>query len=536
MANNNKAIELAYCNVFGIKPKNLNPRHRAQLKEALDFVWSYPEQLPGETEIQLEERLDMTGPAQGEYVDLATHLTSLPEYANLKGKTSFEIVFTVYKRMKDAQKEAKAAAPVVESSAEDYESAPSTTESVVTANGELDLVDSSIEEIVEQPNQPTEFEASSDKKIHFKEDIQMSTSIDALKAVERDLQNTPSTEIQGGDAKPVVDAITLDAAKNMVNNESVSRIAVSRNSKILRFVFSQPAAATRAVAGEAAEGIVNKPEEALRKFMKKFDVKVVDGVPTFKKVVPGSEEDAKKIYEHLVAAVNGNNKPIKASVGKNLGSLKALELLKDDGDTVEVMSQADIANYILSKAAGVLNATAESVQVWLNKAKVSTTKPGSGKAKQAAQASNFAIKVVGRKNIEENDLAAYVKTIIEGGEVKELPGFNSELSAKYFSDKLDAEGNPKTVTYKIPLLVEQRELAVDDKYEAFASKGTFGKAEAAKDLSDDAVLKEFLDNMSATIAEAVAAGADNDIVNKVRQTADATKAAESKKTAEEMDV
>jgi hypothetical protein len=304
-----------------------------------------------------------------------------------------------------------------------------------------------------------------------------------------------------------------------------------------KFIVNQPTAVARAVDGENAMGTVDKPEVALKNFKKRFGVKEVDGKIVFENVCPGDEENAREIYEILTNAVKGDTTPIKASVGKSLGTIKAFEFTDSDGTPSKKYDLKQMADFILNKAAGIIGTSVKDVRARLGKVKASTSKAGSGRAKQSQTGSSLTVRVQGRKFLEDNNLVAFVNDILNGVEPAPNGGFKSEISAKYKSSKMDAKGQPKQITYKIPLVVMQHKLGENPEYAEFKSQGLVSRNQTV-DISSDEELDKFLGQMANIVAEVAVSSDDNkmEFISKITEEVNKQKENASKSAADEMDI
>lgn len=477
-----KPIEYIYCEVFGVKKEHVKKqRHQQIIQNALVKVWSYDKNYPNETDEQKELRLELDGPASGEVAALATALRSIPGWEKISGSPQ-HVIFEVYKRMKF------------------------TEESNVTEDEPASLATVSTE---------TDSDVNSDTQNNFitsKEDIEMENQkdvLDQLQKMEREMNAGAGKDIVADTNLPKASAATKKATQDLVQKQQAERISVTKNARVENLVFAQPPAADRAVKGVDAVGTIEDPAKALKSFKEKFGVHVDEnGVVTFKRCWEGYEDQARQIYDILVAAEGGANEAIKAHVGTGTGSLLGFRYITEQGGTSTLVNVKDMISYIMNNAAGLLQTVNPEIQVQLTAARNSTTRnnagAGTGSAAKTAKAKSVAsLKVPGKANAANvPGFVVYNKELTD--EVVEQRGFKSEIAAKYVSKNKDADGEDKPQTYRIPLLVPQYkvEQVNDEMKEKFPVRSITDSK--IIDITSDDAIKAQIDGMISLISSAIA--------------------------------
>ena len=489
---NRSVFEMAYRKVFGISLKDVkNPEHQKKIDSALEAVWMYPDCYPGETEAQRDIRLDMDEPARGEVSELAYHLQGISTFADIKVDNVFETIFEVYKRMIDK-----------------------TADSVPVSQ---DTIAGGIEEVVESSENNLKEVPKMDQNVNIE------GALDALNA----LNQTQVAEVKPEEVK--ADPMTLKFAAKKQQETRAERVKYTASARVQKVVLKQPSGMKRAKDHEKAMGIVQNPESAFNNFVAKFGVKTGEnGELVFEKCFPGDEGAAKEMYNILLAAKNGAENPIAAHVTDSFGSIVGYDFAADQKAEAEPKTIEQMKTLLIEKSNLYFITPAQEVKVTLGESK-SKASTDPTKAQKATKKSVYTVKVVGRSVLKDSDIVTYLFSINKT-KTSMKPGFKSELCAKYFGNKKDAQGNPKAVNYRIPLLVEQYDTDVVDKY---AVLNTSKKAAAEFDFANQQAIDE---KMTELIAIGLTYGEGGADLTKWAKELNEQKGAEAEAAAAKFDV
>lgn len=504
MARLSKTVEVAYCKVYGISTGEVKQKiHQNRIKEALEKVWMYPGYFPNETEASKELRLELTSPANGEYADLAAYFKSLPGNNEFQDMLYQEIIFTIYKRMNDTEE--------------------ATDESVTASTDEVEnTVDSDTKNYTQH-----------------KEENEMGNAIDQIKELEQGLGATAGTDIVTA-SQPQVDQISLKAASDAVRANEKERITTSQTALIEKFIVNAQPKTVRAVAGENSVGTIRDPKTTFANFVKKTGaVEDANGTVSFPNVPEDviSVQQAKAIYDVLKRAADGEKIELKANVSDAIGTIKGYRLITKKGGEYKLCNKEEMVDFLLAKTVGVLNTPVQGVQVSQSTAAPNSKKNSAGKksGKATKGAGHMTtVRVAGRKEAAENGLFIYVNTVTD--KVVTKGGFTSEMGCKIYGKKLDENGNKKTVSYHIPLDVEQYEVEIKDPElrEKFPKTAPGGRTATIIDLSNNDAAMSALQDLSTAMANLMAMGATGNLFDKIQENIDKAHTAEQKAQAEDL--
>jgi hypothetical protein len=285
------------------------------------------------------------------------------------------------------------------------------------------------------------------------------------------------------------------AAKKVVESTQMDRINYSKNAKIGKVLITAIDREKKAVQGRASMGYVSNPKKAFDTFVSKTGCTVEDGVVKFSKLHSSQlHDDAVKMYNLLKSAIDTPDTQVEPYFGKEGAvvpvSIKGIVI--DDPAKQEItLAQKDIAAHILQHAFLFLNVDSKSnAQFQLDAA---TSRAG------AAPKKSYVVRVANKSElIEDESVVVYVKKILTTVS-ESRTGFKSALSVSCNSSKPDAQGNPKKVTWRIPLEVEQYEVEVVDKYSDLFKSGV-GNTVKPMNAATEADITNIVDKITNMIA------------------------------------
>lgn len=306
-----------------------------------------------------------------------------------------------------------------------------------------------------------------------KEDSSMDqTNVKGVNAIE-DLKREAMGDGVGTSVATNVSEISKNdriAAQKVVEQSQSDRRKYSEEAKITEVLVTRISRDERAIDGRKAMGKVSKPDKAFMKFVEVTGAEEsADGKEVvFSKLHPQSKADAMEMYKILKEAKTNPDLPVEPYFGKEDASvpvaIKGIKILTPEGKEL-TLAQKDIASFLLQKTFAFLNVESTSkAQFQIDSAvarKGSTNKPKHSYVVRIANKSEM---------LADNSVLTDVKELTTNtSETK--TGFKSKLSVVCKSDKVDAKGNNKKVTWRIPLEVEQYEVVIVDGYDNLFSKG-----------------------------------------------------------------
>lgn len=532
---NNKK-ELIYRQVNNISSAEMSkPEHQLRMQKALEMLWKYEGLYPNETEELRKIRVGLEGPANDEALELAEHFKKLypGEYDSMSGWTT---IYTLYNRMKDLL--SKGVEEVSEANAAEGTDGSGTdvasAAEVEKPKTQVEVQSSDINTNNKILNKEKENKVMANKNLNEslgKIDDLADETIKALGSNADDIESLGSDIEQG--AKPSdASGATLDAARKVVQEAKEDRIQFTANSQITKIIFNSQKAVLRCVDGENAKGRIAEPAKRLQDFMTKLGV-VEDketGVVTFKNVVDGYEGAAREIYDILKSAESNPDAMYEVMFGKGLGSIKGVVLKRADSKESAVTTIPSLTNFLMTKTVFCVNSIVNGIQAKIGEARTttskSTAKPGKPKAADNAYKGTAVIRWANRADIENHsELIEYYKEINKDKhEFKK--GLKSKLSCKYKNTaKVDANGNPRVVTYRIPLEVDQYETVItSDEMKAVWPEGMgVGHVEQPVDIADNAAMQAYMDEVMKIVAKAAEKNVGGEMFDQIREMAESSK-------------
>lgn len=499
---NNVYIQ-AYAKVYGV-PFNecTKPEHKARIDTALDFVWQYPGQFPGESEMDADIRRDMTEPGSGTVSALAAHLTTKTDLDFPKNPpaTAWEKIFITFKRMNDEAAEK----PVGSQTTEPIAESPS----------------SDITQIYEKNKQGGHETMSKEVKVKTTvpgEGTVRQTMSEAIKNMENGANSgTP----EGSNAGEGVDSAMFNASLDQIKDRTQAFVNAFLNGRITKVYITKPALKDILEKGVQAMGTIVKPEDTLRVFKEKTGfvetpatIKDADGMDkeeiavTFTNVPAAYQDDARKMYDLLIAAVANpdGQTPIKVNVNDKevLGSFKGYTY--DIGDQKSVtVTPKELITVLQDKAPGRLMCVGDEAQAVLTVVREKTANTNSGKTskRKAKEVGSTSVKILSRNELRKTAGAVeYLKVVNAEKKIDEkAPNVKSELFIKYKTK--DSDNKDVERTWRLPLKAAQYELVVVDStlYDKLCPHSTSSQVFTISGADDkegiDKLLNEFAQTMT----------------------------------------
>lgn len=297
------------------------------------------------------------------------------------------------------------------------------------------------------------------------------------------------------------------AAKKVVEATQTDRINYSQKSKITKVLITAIDREKKAVEGKAAMGYVSQPKKAFETFVSKTGCTVEDGVVKFSKLHSSQlHDDAVKMYNLLKTAMDKPDTKVEPYFGKDgqgvQVSIKGI-VINDIAGKENVLAQKEIAAHILQHAFLYLNVDSKTeAQFQLDAA---TTRAGSTPKK------SYVVKVANKAAlVEDQTVCVYVKNLTE--KVSESKsGFKSALSVSCISNKLDAQSQPKKITWRIPLDVEQYDVEIVEEYKDLFKSGV-GNVVKPMSASTEADIAKIVGTITNMIAAEASKASDKSIV------------------------
>lgn len=257
------------------------------------------------------------------------------------------------------------------------------------------------------------------------------------------------------------------AAAKVVEATQMDRRSYSNNAKITKVLITAIDREKKAVEGRAAMGYVSNPKKAFETFISKTGCTVEDGTVKFSKLHSTETHDnARKMYELLVRAENDNKTQVVPYFGKDGAavpvSVKGI-VIDDPAHKEMIVAQKDIAAHILQNAFLYLNVDSGSGAQF----QLDTAGPRAGSVPKKS----YVVKVANKAEMLQDDaVCVYVKNLT--AKVSESKtGFKSALTISVNSNKPDANGQPKKLSWRIPLDVEQYDVEIVDQYSDLFKSG-----------------------------------------------------------------
>lgn len=502
MAKLKKAIAQAYATVNRLKPNQVEDEvHVQRAQTALMQVATYPECFECESEEDRDERLELRGPENGEFAELAQHFKALrPEFKGTLG--SYAVVFTMQNEIDGVH----AASDHVESEA-------------------VDMTNISEDRQTESPKRMNEVSAdeqdtSSENNI-IKEGLKMAEPNVSSNLIEEEearmlaegakIMGTTGSSMSASGSMPNDAAISTEEALTLLKANKAAIFALMENSRVLNVVFGRPTLSKILAHGEETMGTIADPRATLKKFEE--TVGYVEATGEYSRVENLEVEGAKAVHNALKEAVENPSKEFKINIGKGGPSIKGWNVQLPGEDKPKLMTVQQVKEFMINQAAGVLYILKdEKVQLQLKSVK-RRNQTATGKAtKTVANDTSDPLKglvglaISGRRDENKNDrllgIALYHKEIDQTKAPEKKSGPKSDLHCKYLKPAASSTEKTKSCTYRIPLVAEQYQVVVLDA----ELKAAFGAGDAGVgttqpfDLSDAASADKLLASMAEQIA------------------------------------
>lgn len=502
---NTKLLEFAYKKAFGLTGDEVQlPEHKRKIKEALKTVWSYQGLYPGETEIQREERLDMTGPTRGDWTELARHFKNIygGEFSDM---TSYEIIFTVYSRMKEAG----------------------------TDSAETSVPESNVDTA---PLSSLEEASSLINNLIHKEDSKMDQHEMGGMTADEILNSMESAGAGSISSKPVgKDNLRSTVIQEKLMKEQNDRLAMSRKVIITSVVLNCPPSEQRAVNGKDATGTIVEPAKKLAKFVKTFGVvedEATGDIKMNEDMIPESELDkAKKVYTVLKQASEDPTIALAAKTTNKRGTPRALGF---DGieDTTKFMDKKEAKTFVYNKTVGEIHSNTEMF-VQLAAARQDKASNNREARTESAPKAVTVLQFCNYGSLQDDVVPAdfFKLAQICDTEAKHEfdPKFRAEdYSFKYYSAKNSSQDATKKrlVTYPLTLSVETYALKDNPDAAVAAFKGkAAGGPKVPTDFTNTAAVETKFAELSKFIAKQIATDASElgdfaDMINEAMDVAE----------------
>lgn len=499
---NKISMETAYANVNTIKKEELkNKEHQKVMSSALTDLWSYKGFFPNENKQLQDARFSMESPEHGEAGELSEHFKQL--YKDLEGLNPWEIIFTMYNKMKDLIS--------VETDTDKESSDKLNKEKEKNMTGTEKLSD--LDELEKEMN---------------------SQGVDSLLNTKSNVreENTEATKEQ-----------KAASVRNMADTRA-ARVTVSQNAVIDKVVIARPPAVNVCVSGMNAKGVLSNPDKALEDFRRKTGLSEDDnGAPIFKNI-PNTDvaiEAATQMYNAIKAAQVDPTKEFEVHFSKSLGAVKGF--LWSQENTITPVTDNEMKEILITKACGFLTFPDKNLQVQVKKANarnrtaaekgIGTDKREEQKGRKDSLSGIVTIGFTDRAAVFK-DYRLYHKDIIEN-EKEIRGGLKTEMSCVYWKDKVDGEADRKQGTFRLPLKVEQYKLAVTNPDLLYfgTGEGGVGAKLAPIDVSNAEAISAKLKDLAeiAALAAEAGVGSEGSIFDDIRKQAATMEAEEMQKEA-----
>lgn len=398
----------AYCKVFGVTEAELSDKqHQTVLNNVLLDIAYSSKLYEKETERGMASRLAMDGPANGEVADIALYFKEL--YPELKSKTSWEVLFEIYKRM----------------------------------NGKSESLD------------------LSDRNYDLGGTTDMSSvAMDELLKME---QETLGADVKGGSAPSAeTNTVAVSAVKDELSKQKADRMNLSKKAVVKSIVIAKPMAkdilADEKPVGKIAS--VDKAKEYFGKFCEKVGAHESNGEVTFDNINASQTLEAMAMYNALKEATVNADKEFDVYVSTSTGTIKGYSFAENDAEKGNYITSQQMLDTLMTRSAGGFYFPDKAYQVRYQKA---TRKPQAGKKGKGTSSNKNAysgivtVAIANRKGAMDKFQEYYKKTT---DEVAETTGFKSNMSVKYIREKQDGDNAVKYGTFRIPLVTRAKKLVV----------------------------------------------------------------------------
>lgn len=267
-------------------------------------------------------------------------------------------------------------------------------------------------------------------------------------------------EVDGNSNVQEISKNDKDAAYKVVTDTQVDRINYSNVAKVKKVLTTSIDRTKKAMNGRSSMGTISDPKEALKVFISKTGCTAVNGVIEFSKLHSSqTADDAIKMYNLLKQAETDPSLLVKPYFGKEDAevpiNIKSIIVLGPDGKEL-IVDVADIGTHILRNGFLYLNVDSASEGQF----QLDVAKSRAGVAPKKA----FVVKIANKKSLlSDNAVSLNLKSIsTEPAESK--TGFKSDMSVTVNGSTSDAQGNPKKLTWRIPLNVDQYDVIIMPEY------------------------------------------------------------------------
>lgn len=528
-----KIVVNAYAAVNNLSPEQVHEGAAMQRMQAATMqVASYPECFNGESEQDRDERLELRGPENGEFGDLAQHFKDLrPEF---KGMSAYQIVFTMQNELDGRHEEAG--------------------DTETGASGRTDT--SGVEAGFKGMNDvsPDKQRASSDYKNEIKEKNQMANKNDDANTVsdnilakeeermkelgEVALHGASSDEGTGTTTGSMPNDASIDKAASykMFTANKEALIAMSENAKAVHVIFGRPQLEKILTGGKDAVGTIADPAATLATFKNTVGYKQNDdGTYTFEKVPAEWQNSATEVLNALIEAQTNTEKEFKISFSKGSPAIKGWEVQLPNEDAPKIMTIQEMKSFLLNSAALYIGIAGTSdMQVILRSITRNNTK-STGKATTDTKKDNkdalrgIASVAVSKRRDENHEdrllgIALYHRAIDPTKQPEKKSGPKSDMFCKYKATK-KTTNEEYLRTYRIPLQAEQYAVGVLD----MKLKDVFGSSENGVGTlqpynpTDARSFSKLMDSFADIVSKAAASSvefAEGSMVQKVKAASD----------------
>lgn len=524
-------IKTAFKKVYRIK--NGNKSDEISDSKIITYgseILSYSGKYPFETDVQRNRRYTINDLAQTS--ELQEYMSDLPDEVDFLGqKTVFGKLFAIGKvygiGYQEEEEQEDTDTILTNEYTEDIKEVKEVVQDLKDAKevefDTNDIVSNSIQsdenEYVEQlvdlkdntkssTSAPETVSVSIDNHTNFEEDKKMENEqgkspIDMLEEeAKKSGVGTPTdsnvTEVSKNDR---------DAARKIILSEQEERINFSENASIPTVVVVKLDRAEKATKGLAAMGTVSNPARTLASFILKSGCTVKDGVVTFTKLHPSQlYDDAKAVYELLVAATKNPLLEVKPYFGKEgvpvQASIKGI-VLEDLSKKRTLIAFKDISKMILDDAFTYVNVASKTKAQFI----LDAATPRAGQKPKKS----YVVKIANKSELlEDTAVCVEAKTIDKNAISESKSGFKSEQSLAFNSSVIGADLNPKKLSWRIPLEVEQYDVITLDEYaQLFVGAG----GNSTKPISAKEDAKNIVDTITKLLAVSMSGNNKDGIVS-----------------------
>lgn len=317
----------------------------------------------------------------------------------------------------------------------------------------------------------------------------------------------------GADVSTNVSAVSKNdraAAMKVIQDTQTERMDFSKQAKVTEVLVTKISKEKKAVKGKAAMGTISNPKKALETFISKSGCEVNDGDVTFsKKHSSETSDNLKAMYNILKAACEDPTLEVKPYFGADEDKIPAIlkgVTLTDPAGKSSLYKISEVPGVILSKGFLYLNVeTKAKAQIQL-----SLAKPRSGKAPKKS----YVIRIANKNDmLEDADVTKYVKTINVGKVSDSKTGWKSDMSVTLNSSKVeDGKTEPKKLVWRIPLLVEQYEVTIEESYDTLFGQGV-GNTVSRIELDNESDVIALNEQIVAILSQEAIKGSTTSIVS-----------------------